>query len=140
MPVARKVWQHVRFDSPAALARRLTMSRALRRVRGLPVSWPVLPAADTDGEPWSASALNCRFGRLRLTLGRRKIEELGLMPPKFKRLNQGQRSDDAIRREHNEAVLERRQEIVRLALRHMPRYSLYTLRHSWCTHALERGI
>ena len=22
----------------------------------------------------------------------------------------------------------------------VPRYSLYTFRHSWCTHALERGV
>jgi len=28
----------------------------------------------------------------------------------------------------------------RLAARHAPKYSLYALRHSWATHALERGL
>jgi integrase len=95
---------------------------------------------NTDGLPWSASALNCRFARLRLTLGRMKVDALGLTPPKLKRLTKPQRGDDATRRAHLEAVNERRRQIVTIARRHVPRYSLYTFRHSWCTHALERGI
>ena len=49
-------------------------------------------------------------------------------------------TDPAIRAAHTEAVLERRRQIAELARRHGPRYSLYTFRHSWCTHALERGL
>ena len=95
---------------------------------------------NTDGLPWSPSALNCRFARLRLTLGRKKLDELGLMPPKLKRLTKSQRADDAVRNGHLEAVGERRRQIATLARRQVPRYSLYTFRHSWCTHALERGV
>ena len=95
---------------------------------------------NTDGIPWSASALNCRFARLRLALGRLKLAELDLTPPKLKRLTQLQRGDQSIRQAHLEAVRERRRQIAATARRHVPRYSLYTLRHSWCTHALERGI
>jgi integrase len=95
---------------------------------------------NTDGRPWSASALNCRFARLRLALGRRKLDELGLTPPRLRRLTKPQRRDESVRRSHREAVLERRHQIAVLARRHVPRYSLYTFRHSWCTHALERGV
>lgn len=37
---------------------------------------------NTDGRPWTSSALNCRFARLRLALDRKRLGELGLMPPK----------------------------------------------------------
>lgn len=95
---------------------------------------------NTDGKPWSASALNCRFARLRLALGRKKLDELGLTPPKLKRLTKPQRTDAAVRKGHLDAVQERRRQIAAMARRQVPRYSLYTFRHSWCTHALERGV
>lgn len=95
---------------------------------------------NTNGLPWSASALNCRFARLRLSLGRKKLDGLGLTPPKVKRLTQTQRADETLRATQREAVSERRRQIAALARRHVPRYSLYTFRHSWCTHALERGV
>jgi integrase len=95
---------------------------------------------NTDGRPWSPSALNCRFARLRMALGRKKLDEMGLTPPKIKRLTKPQRSDATARTVHREALSERRRQIAALARRHVPRYSLYTFRHSWCTHALERGV
>ena len=95
---------------------------------------------NTDGRPWSASALNCRFARLRLALGRRRLQESGRMPPKLKRLTKPQRSEPAVRGAHDEVVLERRRQIAAMAKSQVPRYSLYTFRHSWCTHALERGV
>jgi integrase len=95
---------------------------------------------NTDGEPWSASSLNCRFARLRLALGRRVLEESGQMPPKLERLARSQRIEPAARSAHERAVIERRHRIAQLAKRHAPRYSLYTFRHSWCTRALERGV
>ena len=45
---------------------------------------------NTDGRPWSASsALNCRFGRLRVALGRTVLAESGLMPPKLRSADPG---------------------------------------------------
>ncbi len=75
---------------------------------------------NTDGRPWSASALNCRFARLRLALGRKKVDELGLTPPKLKRLTKPQRGDAAVRQGHLAAVHERRREIAALARRQAP--------------------
>jgi integrase len=95
---------------------------------------------NTDGLAWSPSALNCRFARLRLALGRAKLEEAGLMPPKLKRLTQAQRADAATRIAHDQAVSDRRRLIAEMARGQVPRYCLYTFRHSWCTHALERGV
>jgi integrase len=95
---------------------------------------------NTDGLPWSASSLNCRFTGLRLAMGRKKLEETGLMPPRLKRLTKSQRSDVTIRNAHQRFVTERRHQIAALAKRHVPKYSLYMFRHSRCTHALERGV
>jgi integrase len=126
-----KKHQRIVYLTDAALA--ITRRRMLANPRG-----PLF--RNTDGVPWSASSLNCRFARLRLALGRMKLAELGRTPPKLKRLTQPQRSDAAVRAAHQAAVIERRREIAALARRHAPRYSLYTFRHSWCTHALERGV
>jgi integrase len=95
---------------------------------------------NTDGVPWNPFSLNCRFRRLQLTLGRIKLAELGLIPPRLKRLKKAERNDPARRDAHTRAVLARRKQIAELARHHGPKYSLYTFRHSWCTHALARGI
>jgi integrase len=116
-------------DAALAITRRLMAARPSGQL-----------FVNTDRLPWSASALNCRFARLRLTLGRLQAKEAGQTPPKLKRLSKQQRSDPSIRATHQEAVIERRSQIAVLAKRHVPRYSLYTFRHSWCTHALERGV
>lgn len=44
-PVARKVWQQILFDSPAAIVRRLIMRKASWRLSWLVVSRLVLPTA-----------------------------------------------------------------------------------------------
>jgi integrase len=116
-------------DAALAITRRLMAARP----RG-----PLF--RNTDGLPWSASAFNNRFARLRLALGRQLAREAGLMPPPLRRLTKPQRRDPAIRAAHQDAVMARRHHIAQLAKRLAPRYSLYTLRHSWCTHALERGV
>jgi integrase len=103
---------------------------ALEITRRLMAARPHGPLfVNTNGLPWSSSALNCRFARLRLALGRRKLEELGLTPPKLKRLDKTERGDGTVRARHREAVAERRRQIAALARRHVPRYSLYTFRH-----------
>lgn len=114
---------------------------ALEITRRLMARRPTGPLfRNTDGFAWTPFALNCRFGRLRVAIGKKRIEEQSLIPPKLKRLNKGQRADQAVRAAHTEAVLQRRRDIAELARKHGPRYSLYTFRHSWCTHALERGL
>ena len=114
---------------------------ALEITSRLMAAHPTCPLfRNTDGLRWSPSALNCRIARLRLALGRRRLQETGLMPPKLKRLTKPQRGVFAVRSLHHEAVVARRRQIAVLAKRQVPRYSLYTFRHSWCAHALERGV
>jgi hypothetical protein len=55
---------------------------------------------NTNGLPWSPPALNCRLARLLLALGRKKLEDLGLKPPKLRRLSKARRSDPAVSRAH----------------------------------------
>ncbi len=102
-----------------------------RRLMDLYPSGPLF--RNTDGLRWTPSALNCRFARLRVALGRKAAAERGLTPPKIKRLTKGQRSDETVRAVHQKAMMERRRKIAETARKLMPRYSLYTFRHSCCT-------
>ncbi len=61
-------------------------------------AWPEGPLfRNTDGLAWTPFALNCRFGRLRIALGRRTIEALGLVPPALKRLTRAGRLDPHVK-------------------------------------------
>jgi integrase/recombinase XerC len=69
---------------------------ALTITRRLMTAFPRGPLfRNTNGRPRSAAAVNRRFARLRLALGRQKIEVLGLTTPKLKRLTKAQRNDVA---------------------------------------------
>jgi len=63
---------------------------------------------NTDGRPWHPYTLNCRFGRLRLAHGRERIQQLGLLPPRIKRLNAIQRRDPEAKAARQEATTRRR--------------------------------
>ena len=68
--------------------------RALEMTRRLAARHPEGPLfRNTDGRPWHPYALNYRFGRLRFAHGRQRVQELGLMPPRIKRLDAAQRRD-----------------------------------------------
>ncbi len=86
------------------------------------------------------ASVNCLFQRVRRELGRRKLQQLGLVPPPVKRLSAEERRDNALRADHHRQVLARRKEIARLAWNHGTKYSLYALRHAFCTEALENGV
>jgi len=114
---------------------------ALAITRRLMGRWPEGPLfRNTDGRPWHPYALNCRFARLRLAHGRQRLAELGLMPPKLRRLGAAQRRDPAAREAHERAVNERRAAVAELARRHGTRWCLYNFRHSFATRLLESGV
>jgi integrase len=114
--------------------------KALEITRRLMGKWPEgALLRNIDGRPWHPYALNCRFGRLRLAHGRQRLRELGLMPPKLKRLNAEQRQDPAVREAHQRAVRERRANIAELARRSGTKWCLYNFRHSFATRLLEAG-
>ena len=114
--------------------------RALEITRRLMARHPEGPLfRNTDGRPWHPYALNCRFGRLRLAHGRQRIQELGLMPPRIKRLDAARRSDSESKAAHEEALLRRRERIAELAREHGTKWCLYHFRHSFATRMLEAG-
>jgi integrase len=94
---------------------------------------------NTDGRPWHPYALNCRFGRLRFSYGRQQIQQLGLLPPKIKRLNAAQRRDPESGAAHERLVRRRREQIAELARAHGTKWCLYHFRHSFATRLLEAG-
>jgi integrase len=94
---------------------------------------------NTDGRSWHPYALNCRFARLRPARGRMRIEQLGLTPPKLKRLVATKRRDSGARAAHEEAALRRRAQIAELAREHGTEWYLYHFRHSFATRMLEAG-
>ena len=67
------------------------------------------------------------------------MKELGLMPPKIKRLTNIEKADPERVRRHQHARKEQRQFIHRLALQHGTMYPLYAFRHSYCTELLVLG-
>jgi integrase len=92
-----------------------------------------------DGRPWCQSSVKCRFQRLRDALGKARLKQFGLMPPKIRRLTRAERADPESVRRHNEARKERARLIHRLALEHGTMYPLYAFRHSYCTELLVLG-
>jgi integrase len=99
---------------------------------------------NTDGRAWNRHSLNCVFGRLNIALGLRRMKELGIAvekPPRFKRhAFPDQAALAAARAEQERKLYERRKELYKEARKHGRKYTLYHLRHSWATRALQRGL
>ena len=94
----------------------------------------------TTGTKWGMFSVNCLFQRVRRELGRRCLQRENFLPPKVPRLKAHQRSDQTLRKEHEAKVLGRRKEISRLAWELGTKYSIYAMRHAYCTEALESGL
>ena len=116
-------------DSAMEIARRLSLARP---------KGPIF--CNNQGKPWNMSSVKCRFQNLQVNLGRKRLRELGLEPPKLPRLKASEGADPARRREQERQVLERRRRITLLAREHGPRYNLYAFRHSFVTEALVAGL
>lgn len=115
-------------------------NRALEITRMAMQKHPTGPMLrNSNGHPWCMSSVNCRFQRLRDDLGRQRLAELGLLPSPIKRLTVEERQHPLRRKAHQEAMQERRRTIKELAKQHGVKYSLYAIRHSFCTFALAVG-
>ncbi len=103
---------------------------------------------NSDGKPWTTSAVNCGFIRLQQKMGLSVIKDEGItisekairdfarkLAPT--RMVKGVETEKSKRQLHIEA---RRKLRLRKAESLARKYCLYTLRHSWATHALERGV
>jgi integrase len=117
-------------------------ARALEIVRRRVPLHPDGPVMrNAGGRPWNMSSTNCLFQRVRRAIGRRRLRAQGLIPPPLPRLTGSSEQKDAVKRaEHFEAVLARRRVIAKLAWDLGTKYSIYALRHAFCTEALENGI
>ena len=101
-----------------------------------------------NDNPWTTDAVNCQFDRLRQRIGKAEMKRLGievdeqevekLMPTlKTHRRSAGQMIEKTAAELRQEA---RRKLTLKKATEFAPRYSLYALRHSWATNALQRGV
>lgn len=103
---------------------------------------------NSSGRPWTTSAVNCSFSRLRIRLGKQLMRERKLVVAdediqEFSRSLKAERTVKGVARPKTQRELfqeARRKLTFRLALSLVPNLCLYALRHSWATHALQRGV
>ena len=103
---------------------------------------------NSNGQPWTTDSVNSAFIRLQIRMGGAEMKKRDIV------LDEGKVREFAatLRREHivggvmvekseKELMQESRRKLRwRTACGQATKYSLYTLRHSWATHALERGL
>lgn len=101
-----------------------------------------------DGDPWTTCAVNNAFHRIQIRLGRQRLLAAGesVDPEEISTLIERLKPTKRVRgRETPKTPLELRGEAkrkltARLAKSRVPQYSLYALRHSWATRALQSGV
>ncbi|QDV74558.1 tyrosine-type recombinase/integrase [Botrimarina mediterranea] len=122
---------------------------ALFITRKLMLSHPVGNLfCNSSGRPWTADTVNCAFDRIRQRMGKAVMAERGVTVPDdeveaFVQTLKKTKMEKGVLREKRPAELrtEARQKLTkRLAATLVPRYSLYALRHTWATNALQRGV
>jgi integrase len=99
-----------------------------------------------SGRAWTTDAVNCQFCALRV----RMLQSQGVDPEQLNRdiaklipqLKPCRKIDGkAVRKTDRQLRQEARQKVLsRYAKERVPRYSLYALRHSWATRALQTGL
>lgn len=97
---------------------------------------------NSNGKPWYRWSIDCAFGRLRLALGKRVMKERGLKlrPPRFRKSKLAPAEIASARADQEAKLAERRKQVVRLALEHVPAYKLGSFRHTLGDRALKRGV
>jgi integrase len=103
---------------------------------------------NSNGRPWTTDAVNCHFTQLQIRLAKEEMKRRGisvsddevndfiktLAPTKRRRGEIVRKTDSELRHEAKTKLR------AKLAKQLVPRYSLYALRHSWATNALQRGL
>jgi integrase len=115
--------------------------RALEITRRLVLKRPTGPLLlTTEGQPWCVSSVKCRFQQICRKIGRRRLRDAALVPPKIPRLKADLWENPTARAEHEAKVVARRRLLNELARKHGTRLSLYAFRHSMITESLVNGI
>lgn len=103
---------------------------------------------DSRGRPWTADSVNSAVDRIRHRMGKEEMKRIGGTIPDTE-INQMVAKLSPTRVEKGVVLLKTAAELrleaktkltKRRAASLVPRYSLYSFRHSFATHALERGV
>jgi len=130
---------------------------ALAITRRLVLRYPEGPLfRNIKGEPWSTDAVNCAFTRVQIRIGRRMLETSEVMRLKDRRRKYLNISDAEVQKllrtlnplkrsgepkTKAELLHEARRKLTyKEAKRLGPKYSLYTLRHTWMNRLLTHGV
>jgi len=103
---------------------------------------------NSRGTPWTADAVNCAFDRVRIRMAKVEMKRQGLVVSEeeiadlIPDLNPTRRCKGAqVVKTAAELRAEAKRKLTnRLAASLAPRYSLYALRHTWATRALQNGL
>lgn len=104
---------------------------------------------NSRGEPWTTDAVNCAFVRIQIRMGLRRLEQK--VQPKDRRrrylavpeeeVEKLAKTLPAGKKTKAELMHEARRKLTyKLAREAAPKYSLYTLRHTWMNRLLTKGV
>ena len=148
--------EHKRWVFPANEAKVKSMPRivylteyAFEVSKELVEQWPEGPLfRNTKGTPWTPNSVGCVFERLLIKIGKAKMKELGetidekAIAKHMKSLNPERVSKGVpVKKTKSELRCEAKRKLTSKRARQLGvRYSLYSLRHSWATNALKKGV
>jgi len=149
--VERQRWVFPKSESKMKRITRVIYltDKAFAITRRLMLAHPEGPLfRNANGAPWTTEATNCAFDRVQVRLGKREMERRGETISKkdiaaaMKKLAPTRiRNGGSVPKTQAELRCEAKQKLTkRHAAALAPRYSLYALRHSWATNALQRGV
>lgn len=99
-----------------------------------------------NGAPWTTDAVNCGFQAVQMRMGKARMNGESIPQKEIAALMKTlkpTRTEKGIVVQKNEAELRceaKRKLTFKRAGQLAPRYSLYALRHSWATNALQKGL
>lgn len=103
---------------------------------------------NSRGTAWTSDSVNCGFDQIQIRMGKAEMARVGKSVPQ-QDIDELLPTLNPIRRHRGQEVAKTAAELrceakgkltSRMAKALAPRYSLYAIRHSWATHALERGL
>lgn len=123
--------------------------KAFAITRRLMLKHPTGPLfRNSQGKPWKVSAVNCGFTRVRIRMGLEEMERRGevIADGEIAATARKLRRDKTV---HGKTLVKTEAEVrfeakrklrYRRAKELAPKWCLYSLRHSWATNALEKGV
>ncbi|MBX3452597.1 MAG: site-specific integrase [Planctomycetaceae bacterium] len=101
-----------------------------------------------NGQPWTTNAVNNMFTRIQIRIGQQIMRERGLavidaaVEELIPSLNPKRRiKGRTVRKSQTDLAQEARRKLTyKLARSLAPRWSLYAIRHTWATQALQKGV